>query len=104
MSGQTYTKELRLTLAQLKDANKKVNDLRKRRRKLEEQLVKYMEQHHITRVEEFEIDKLRYKPKAPPKPKKHERDKRRDATELFRQIGIINPEKLYEEVKDRLEN
>ena len=97
MSGQNYSTELKSTMAQLKIENAKVNALRKRRRALEASLAKYMQRHHLQELDGFECDKLIPKQKLPPKPKKSEREKKQDGIEYYRQIGIINPERCYEE-------
>lgn len=98
--GQSYTAELRIVERELKLYNAKTRAARERKRKLTENLYKYMQRNGISKVEGYTLDKVTPKqPREKPKPKKPEREKKRDIVELYRQVGILNPEQLYEETK-----
>lgn len=95
MSGQGYSAELRLIEKELKISNKKSNDLRKRKKIVSEKLYNYMCKYNLTAVDGYSREKL--EPPAPKPEKKTESQKRRDAMELFEQVGIRNVDQFYQE-------
>ena len=95
MSGQGYSAELRLIEKELKISNKKSNDLRKRKKVVSEKLYKYMCKYNLATVDGYSREKL--EPPAPKPEKKTEAQKRRDAMELFEQVGIRNVDQFYQE-------
>lgn len=97
--GQPYTAELRRVERELKIHNAKVRAYRDRKRKLMNELYRYMTRNNLTQVEGYTIDKVRPRERAPPKPKKPEREQRHDVVELYRQVGILNPDQLYNETR-----
>jgi len=95
MSGQSYTAELRTTERELKIVNAKANGLRKKKKELQRKLYDYMVRHKVSEIEGYNIEKIA--PPAPkPKPKKPS-EKKKDAIDYFKQLGIRNPEACYNE-------
>lgn len=96
----TYTAELRVVNNQIKNLNKQLRLLRVRKKTLENNLLKYMNKHELQKIDEFEYNKLKPKEKKILKPKVSEKQRKSTTVEIFKQIGVINPDKLYDEIKN----
>jgi hypothetical protein len=86
-------RELELALKRL---NEKAVDLRKKKKDAQEKLYRSMEKNGVEKYEGYTMSKIR--PKAPAK-RKPAKAKKSDAIRLFSEIGIDDPEELYEEFK-----
>lgn len=100
MSGQKFTSELRKVEGELKHYNAKVNALRKSKTNLKLQLYNYMEKHNLQELEGYTLTELKPKEKKMRKSKISTTQKKQNAISLFKNVGIINPEKFYEEFKN----
>ena len=77
----------------LKRANEKVSNLRKKKKDAQEKLYRSMEKNGVEKYEGYSISKLR--PKVPAK-RKPAKAKKKDAIRLFSEIGVDDPDELYE--------
>ena len=92
-----YVREIKSLSNEIKRSNERLNTLRKQRKSKQLLLFKYMEEHNLEKYEGITINSIR--PRGPIK-RKPEVEKRKDAVELFRQVGIGNPEEFYIEFKN----
>lgn len=83
--------ELNATLARL---NKQTSELRKKKKEAEKRLHAWMVKNNIEEYAKVSIKKIAPKPPAKRKPAKQ---KKADAINLFAQIGVNDPEQLWEE-------
>lgn len=100
MSGQKITPTLRSIDIRIKCLNKELRDLREQKRKLTADLVHYMKDHNLEKLEEFELSKLVPKKRIVKEKvaKKTPTQKKKDGIQLIKQIGIVNPEQFYNEL------
>lgn len=80
--------------AALKRVNSQAKELRLKKAKATEQLYKAMVKKGVEQYEGYTLKKVQPKVRAKKKPVKQ---KKADAIELFRTVGIDDPETLYEE-------
>ena len=97
MSGQPYSAELRAVELQLTELNTKVKNARARKKELQYKLYDYMKKNKVEEIEGYSIDKIKPRTPKPKEKKKPKTQQRKDAIALFRQVGILNPESLYDE-------
>ena len=81
----------------LKRLTSKVKDLKRQKKDIEERLRRWMEKNGYEECEGYKLTKLQPKPKAP---RKKKADKKRDAIQLFADIGIDDPDELYEKLRE----
>lgn len=98
MSGQNFSPQLRAIEQKLKIANSQVNTLRKEKKKLMTKLYQYMCDYNLEELDGYLKSKLEVRVMRRPKPpQKTDAQKRKDAINLFRQIGIQDPKQFWQE-------
>ena len=94
---EAYVKEIKSLTSEIKRSDDRIKGLKEQRKSKQKLLFKYMDEHELEKYEGITINSIR--PKDSIK-RKSEKEKRKDAIDLFRQIGIENPEEFYLEFKN----
>lgn len=99
MSSESYVREINNLDAELKRCNDRAKMLREKKQKVRLNLYNYMVRHNLTQVQNG--DKvITIEQCKPPKPRTKVKPKKQrisEALELFRSVGIPNPEEFYSE-------
>lgn len=99
MSSESYVREINNLDAELKRCNDRAKMLREKKQKARLNLYNYMVRHNLTQVQNG--DKvITIEQCKPPKPRNKVKPKKQrisEALELFRSVGIPNPEEFYSE-------
>lgn len=84
---------------EIKNINKELEQLNKRKRLLidrkkvvQQELYKYMSEHNLKNINDVKSYKIKPQESVP---RKGLRSKKRDALNLFREVGIPNPEEFW---------
>lgn len=100
MTPESYLIEINNIDVELKRINQHAKNLRAQKAKTMNGLHQYMVSHNLEQVTDgkktISLNKFEPKKKAKSKPKKQ---KRNDTLQLFRDVGIPNPEQFYEELE-----
>ena len=96
MNIDSYFRERQSIDAEIKRMNDRLKQLRQQKKEAETNMYKYMEANNMKNYKGIKIEKI--KPKVPIK-RKPEKDKKKDAVDLFRGAGLPQPENFYEEFK-----
>jgi len=91
-----YVKEIESIKKERKRLNTESRKLLAQQRKAEKHLYDYMVSHRLDEVEGIKKKNISPREKAPRKKKK---EKKKDAINLFRQTGIPDPEKFWEDLQ-----
>lgn len=94
--GEAYVKEIRGLDSSIKKLNSEKNKLQARKKELEGYLYEYMRSRNLEEVDGITIKKV--KPK-PPTIKKKAKEKKEETLELYRNIGIPDPDEFYSQVE-----
>lgn len=92
MNGKAYVNEIRSIDRELKILNSRIKSLRLQKKASQGHLYKYMKNRNL---EEFEKIKLKSITPKPPTPRKPLKKKKEDALELFRDVGIPDPDGFW---------
>lgn len=93
-SGDGYVKRLSSIDAAIKRHNDQLKQLRKQREDIKKSFSTWMERNNQEEYAGYKLEKIKPKQKKKSKPKK---EKKEDALRLFTQIGVSDPEELYEQ-------
>lgn len=91
-----YVREIKSLNAEIKRLNTRLRKLRAQRKEKQTLLHGYMEKNNLQKYEGITIKSIRPRSSIPRKP---EIAKKNDAIDLFREVGIPNPEAFYAEFK-----
>jgi len=97
MSAESYTNEIKSLDAEIKRLNDHIKRLRLQRKTANENLYKYMIRHNLQKIGDGK-QAITLSKCAPPKPRtrvKPKRERHEQAIELFREVGIPDPEEFY---------
>lgn len=92
--AQSYTITINRITNEIKKLNTILKDLRSQKKLTEERLYKWMKRNGVKEYEGFKRDK--YSPKIKPK-RKPKKECMKDSIQMFRNIGIPDPEGFYKE-------
>jgi hypothetical protein len=99
MSSDSYIREINSLDAEIKRSNDRTKALRTQRQNAKNNLYNYMVRHKLEQVT-YGTTTLKIEQCAPPKPRSKVKPKKlrtAEAIELFRTVGIPNPEGFYSE-------
>lgn len=99
MNGESYRKEIVSLDAEIKRLAEHTNKLKLQRQNAKNHLYNYMVSHNLEQIGEGKnaITLAQCAPKKPRAKVKPKKERKRDALELFSNIGIPNPEAFYEQ-------
>ena len=89
-----YVREIKSIKEELKRIAERAKALKVQQKATETHLYNYMIKHRIEEFEGIKVTKISPRPKAQ---RKSKAQKRAEAVNLFHQIGVPDPETLYEE-------
>lgn len=90
-----YVHEIKSLRKEIKRLNGSLKVLRDQKNLTEGRLYQYMKKNGIERLDGITINSIR--PHSEQLPRKKKAEKKRDAVELFQQIGVSDPEGLWVE-------
>ena len=90
-----YIHEIKSLRKEIKRLNDHMRTLRDQKNITEGRLYQYMKKNGIEKLDGITINSIR--PRSEHLPRKKKSEKRRDAVELFQQIGVSDPEALWAE-------
>jgi hypothetical protein len=93
-TADSYIRQIKDVDAALKRLNVQAKELRKKKKEAQSRLHSWMEKNKVEEYGEISLKKITPKPPAKRKPAKKKKD---DAIRLFSQIGVNDPEELWEE-------
>lgn len=99
MSAESYLREISSIDIELKRLSALSKSLREQKRRAQNNLHQYMVSHGLEKVGDGK-NAITIKKCAPPQPRrkvKPKKERKADAIELFRDVGIPNPEEFYEQ-------
>lgn len=97
----SYVRQIESLNKEIKRLNSVVKKLRSQRSTIELHLYNTMEKNHIEEVGKYKLEKLKPKEKVKRKSKKQQK---KEAISLFYEIGVPDPETIYEELERRKKN
>lgn len=92
-TADSYVRQISDIETAIKRLNKQTSELRKKKKEAEVRLHSWMVKNGIEEYSNIKIKKVTPKPKAKRKPAKK---KKEDTIRLFTEIGINDPEEMYE--------
>jgi hypothetical protein len=93
-TADSYIRQIKDIDSALKRLNQQTADLRKKKKEASMRLYAWMEKNNVETYSSIDIRKIAPKQRAKKKPPKKRKE---DAIILFSQIGVNDPEKLWEE-------
>nr|QBK85424.1 MAG: uncharacterized protein LCMAC101_00110 [Marseillevirus LCMAC101] len=90
-----YVHEIKSLRKEIKRLNEHMKTLRDQKNLAEDRLYQYMKKNGIEKLDGVTIGSI--KPRSEHLPRKKKSEKKRDAVELFEQIGVSDPEGLWTE-------
>ena len=88
-----YIHEIKSLRKEIKRLNGNLKGLRDQKTLAEDRLYKYMKQNGIDKLDGITISSI--KPQSERLPRKKKSEKKRDGVELFKEIGVADPEGLW---------
>jgi hypothetical protein len=98
-TAESYLREINNIDSELKRINIHSKNLREQKKRVSAGLYNYMQNHKLEKISDGKKDITieRFAPKQKKCPSKPKSQKKIDAIELFRDVGIPNPEQFYKD-------
>ena len=91
--SDSYIREIKSLRKEIKRLNGSLKVLRDQKTVVEGHLYRYMKKNGIEKIDGITINSI--KPREERLPRKKKSEKKRDAIELFQEIGVSDPEQLW---------